>query len=116
MPCSEFKSLQDLMEEWLARQKEYKAKEKKFFKEKHPVESGICFGHMVAIGECLEDLVSLIGLLQRQARDAYEVLLSTRMKYRSDVSSRDESLYESDSFGKRDEPPHRFLPHANREE
>jgi methyl coenzyme M reductase subunit D len=76
------------MDGWLARQKEYKIKERKFFKEKHPVESGICFGRMVEITKCLEDLIGVIDHLQKQSRDAYKVVLSTRLKYTSGVSCR----------------------------
>lgn len=116
MPCFKFTSLKDLMEGWLVRQKDYKAKEKNFFKEEHPVESGICFGHLVAIGECLEDLVGLIDHLQRQARDAYEALLLTRLKYKSDVPSQGEIPYDSSNAGKIDEQSQTFFSSSIRKE
>ncbi len=114
MPCPEFKSLKDLLEGWLARQKEYKAKSEKLYKEGHPVECGICFGHLVAIDRCIEDLVGLIDHLGKQAHDVYEVLLSTREKYVSGGPVQGESPCDTGIVGKREEESQIFSSSSNR--
>jgi len=112
----EFTSFKELMDGWLARLKEKKAEERKFFQDGHPNTSNICFGHSVAVSICLEDLINLLDYFQKQSHDVHKELVATYLKYTSDGSSQGETSYENNSGDKKDEGSQKSSAYSIQEE
>lgn len=76
-----FTSIRELLDSWIARLKEWKAKEKEFLDSGHPNESCIFFGHVVEISNCIQDLIDLIGHIYVETQEVRIGLESTYLKY-----------------------------------
>jgi hypothetical protein len=107
MSYQNFTSFKELMDGWLARLKEKKIEHHELFKEGRPNESGICFGHVVAINHCLTELIYLLDYFQKQSHDVHEGLVATYLKYTSDDSYQDETQNDKNIVGKIDEQNHK---------